>query len=366
VKQEPVVNGRRGGSVSIWRSRFIGVQDVNRAALHFWIAVCLLVVLMTIAVIFYMTVESRLSNIYWSSSDSLYQAVLVLTTVGSKEVHGLSQAGQIFTSAFALTGVILVALAVRSAASLVLGQQLSLRAQQRRRLRALNEMRDHFIVCGYGRMGRETVRQLRRRGYSAVVIDEDSEALQGLEESGVPFVQGNATEDEHLRAAGIDRARCLVAAVGRDEDNLFVVLSARLLNPHLYIVARAGREGTADKLERAGANSVHSPYVEGGRDLAYAAVHPGVVQFLEEVLHREELDVDIVSLAVPEGSPVIGEPMLGCGIMQEGGAMILGLISADGKLRTNPRPQTAVQAGDTLIAMGTRRQLEALDEAVKV
>jgi voltage-gated potassium channel len=258
-----------------------------------------------------------------------------------------------------------LAFAVRTAATLLVGQQLSAQVQRGRRLRTLKEMRDHYIVCGYGRMGQETVHQLRRRRLPVVVIEQDPTAIEQLQEMGLPCVEGNATQDEHLQAAGVERASALIAAVATDEDNLFVVLSARLLNPRLYIVARAGREDTVDKLQRAGANSVHSPYVEGGRDLAYAAVHPGVVHFLEQVLHREELDVDIVSVAVPEGSTVAGEPMLGSGVMQEGGAMILGVISPANELHTNPRPHTAVNAGDTLIAMGTRKQLDALDRAVK-
>ncbi len=347
-----------------WRRPTLLTEDINRAARHFWIAICLLAVLMTVAVVFYMAVESRLSHVQWSGSDSVYQAVLVITTVGSKEVHKLTQTGQLFTSGFALAGVLLVAFAVRSAASLVLGQQLSERAQQRRRLRALTDIRNHYIVCGYGRMGREIVHQLQRRRLPAVVIDEDPAALEDLQDGRTPYVQGNATQDDHLRGAGIERAKCLIAAVGRDEDNVFIVLSARLLNPSIHIVARAGQEETVDKLRRAGANSVHSPYVMGGRDLAYAAVQPGVVHFLEQVLHQEELDVDIVAVPVREGSPVIGEPMLGSGVMQEGGAMILGVITAGGELGTNPRPNTTVSAGDTLIAMGTSAQLDALRRAV--
>jgi len=232
-------------------------------------------------------------------------------------------------------------------------------------LRALEAISDHYIVCGYGRMGLETVAQLRRRGHQVVVIEMDEAALEWVREDGIPFIEGNATDDESLRSAGIERARCLVAAVGTDEDNLFIVLSARLLNPKLHIVARAGREGTVDKLRRAGANSVHSPYVGGGRDLAYAAMDPNVVHFLEQVLHQEALDVDIFTVFVPEGSPTVDKPMLGSGVMQEGGAMILGMITSEGKLHTNPRPDTMVSRGDNIIAIGTREQLAMLERAVR-
>ena len=347
------------------RRSLFPLEDLSRSARLFWTLLFMLLVLVLIAVGFYVAVESRLSGVAWSLVDSAYMAVLTITTIGFMEVHDLSQTGRLFTTGFAITGLVLLALAARNAASLLVGQHLSEQVQLRRRLRALREMREHYIVCGYGRMGRETVHQLRRRGLPTVVVEQDTERLEVLRATEVPFVEGNATEDEQLRNAGIERAKCLVAAVGTDEDNLFVVLSARLLNPKLHIVARAGREETVDKLRRAGANSVHSPYVGGGRDLAFAAMDPGVVHFLEQVLHQEEMDVDIFTVRVPEGSPVIGKPMLGSGIMQEGGAMILAVITADSRLHTNPRPNTTVGAGDALIAMGMHEQLTRLEKAVR-
>jgi len=332
---------------------------------QFWTAVFLLTVLFLLAVFYYVNVESEIGPNTWSLIDAVYMAVLTITTIGFKEVHNLSDFGKIFTTGFAITGVLLAAWAVRSAVSILVSQQVSVQAQRRRRLRALESISDHYIVCGYGRMGRETISQLRRRGRQVVVIETDDDSLERVREDGVPFVEGNATDDESLRSAGIERARCLVAAVATDEDNLFIVLSARLLNPKLHIVARASREETVDKLRRAGANSVHSPYVGGGRDLAYAAIDPSVVHFLEQVLHHEELDLDIFTVFVPEGSPTVEKPMLGSGVMQEGGAMILGVIGADGNLHTNPRPDTTVNRGDKIIAIGTRDQLAMLERAVR-
>jgi len=342
----------------------VSLTELSRTARQLWVLLALLLVLMTCAVFFYLFVESDLGRQHWSVIDAIYMVVLVITTIGFREVHDLTQFGRLFTTGFAITSILLLALAVRSAASLLVGQQLSAEVQRRRRLRALKEMRDHYVVCGYGRMGRETVHQLRRRGLDVVVIEQDPARLELLADTDVPYIEGNATQDEHLRAAGIERSKCLVAAVGTDEDNLFIVLSARLLNPKLYIVARSSRDETVDKLQRAGANSVHSPYVLGGRDLAAAAVEPGVVHFLEQVLHQQEFDVDFRSIAVSPDSPVIGKPMLGSGVMQEGGAMILAVLGADKALHTNPRPSTTLKRGDTLIAMGTHQQLTALERAV--
>ena len=357
-------SGQKSGSMSARRRR-LPLEEVSRSARQFRLLLLTLVVLILLAIGYYLNVEGRLSGQQWSLIDAAYMAVLVITTIGFKEVHALSAAGKVFTTGFAITGVVLLALAARSAASFLVGQHLSEHAQVRRRLRALREMNDHYIVCGYGRMGREAVHQLRRRGLPTVVIEQDPESLEALRETDIPFVEGNATEDERLREAGVERARCLIAAVGTDEDNVFIVLSARLLNSKLHIVARAGREETVDKLLRAGATSVHSPYVGGGRDLAFAAMDPEVVHFLEQVLHQEGMGVDIFTVSVPQGSPAAGKPMLGSGVMQEGGAMILAVIAADKTLHTNPRPHTTVSPGDTLIAMGTHEQVAKLQEAVR-
>jgi len=355
---------RRSAGVTPARER-IPLRELHRSARQLRLVLVLLFALVAAAVFYYVVYETKHTGVEWTLVDGLYMAVITVTTIGFQEVHPLSQQGELFQAIFAIGGVLLVALAARAAGSLVLGQQLSTEVQRRRRLRVLSEMRDHYIVCGYGRMGRETVHQLAQRGLPVVVIEHDAAQLELLREEDVPFVEGNATQDEHLQAAGVERAKCLVAAVATDEDNLFIVMSARLLSPRLYIVARASREETVNKLQRAGANSVHSPYVGGGRDLAYAAVEPGVVHFLEQVLHQAEVDVDFRSVAVPDDSPVLGKPMLGSGVMQEGGAMILAVLSADKQLLTNPRPNRTVNPGDTIIAMGTREQIARLEQAVR-
>jgi voltage-gated potassium channel len=347
---------------SDWVSRLIPAQELRRSARQFWVAVMFLLLLMVLAATVYVNVESRLSGEPWTTTDGIYMAVLTITTIGG-EVHPLTQFGRAFTIGFAITGIALAAFAVRSALSLLLGQQLSAEVQRRRRLRALREIRDHYIVCGYGRMGREALEQLRRRGLRVAVIEQNPAALEQLRESDVPFVEGNATQDEHLRAAGIARAKGLIAAVGTEEDNVFIVLSARLLNPRLDIVARAGQEETVDKLMRAGANRVLSPYVVGGRALAAAAAEPGVADFLEIVLHREDLDVKIAAVAISADSPAVGRPRGAPGGEQEGGAMILAIVNERGQFHTNPPPDTALNPGDRLIAMGSRAQLAALEKA---
>ena len=179
----------------------IPLAQLSRTARHFWIFLALLLALMTIAAFFYLYVESDLSKTSWSRIDAFYMTLLVVTTIGFAEVHPLSQTGRLFTMGFAITGIALLALAARSAATFLLSQQFSDEVQRRRRLRTLNDMRDHYIVCGYGRMGREAVHQLRRRGLSVVVIEQDPARVEPVRDTDVPYIEGNATQDEHLRAA---------------------------------------------------------------------------------------------------------------------------------------------------------------------
>jgi voltage-gated potassium channel len=351
--------------VDTWRRRLLfpgpGVSSVVR---QFRTAVLLLAVLFVVIISFYLNVESRLSGIHWTLVDAFYMAVLIATTIGFREVHPLTQTGELFTALFAVAGVGLLAWAVRSAVAVLVSEQFTAQFERRRRFRVLQNLRGHHIVCGYGRMGREAVSQLRRRGLRVAVIEQSPRALQGLARTNIPFVEGNATQDDVLRAAGIERAQGLIAAVGTDEDNLFVVLSARLLNPTLYIVARASQEDTVSKLTRAGANQVLSPFVVGGRALASAVSEPGLTDFIEMVLHREDLDVEIAAIAVPADSPAAGRPLSASGVVREQGAMILALMDEAGYIHTNPDPQSSPRAGDQLIAMGSRAQLEELRRVV--
>jgi voltage-gated potassium channel len=336
-------------------------EELSFTGRQFWGALLFLFLLVIFAVVFYLNIESHFSGIHWSLIDSIFMAVMIITTIG-QNVHPLSQLGEFFTIGYAITSLLLLALAVRAAARLVVGEQLLEQSQRRRRQRMLEQIKGHYIVCGFGRMGKETAQQLRRRGHAVVVVEKDRETLEQLRQTDILFVEGNASSDEVLKTAGVVRAKGLVAAADTDQDNLFIVLSARLLNPGLYIVARASREETVDKLQLAGANRVHSPYVVGGKHLAAAAVAPGVMDFLEMVLHKEDPDVEIAALPVPDNSPALGKPMLGSGVMREGGVMILAIMNQQGRMHSNPRPDTALQAGDSLIVMGTAQQITALQK----
>ncbi len=358
-----------GGEVSerpkrVPRGVPLSLPEWSSAARQFWAALVLLSLLVAVETAYYYGVEGRRGG-HWTLVDAFYMAVMVVTTLGTMEVHPLSQAGRIFTSLCAGLGVgMLFGLVVPSATSFFLSQLFTHQFEQRRRLRTLEHLSEHYIVCGYGRMGREAVTQLLRRGLRVAVIEQNEEAVADLRAREVPFVVGNAAEDEFLRAAGIARAKGIIAAVGTDEDNVFITLSARLLNPALYIVVRASREENVDKLTRAGANRVLSPFVVGGRALAHAAAEPGLADFIEMVLHREDIDLEIASIPLPPDSPAINQPMQGSGVVKEEGAMIVAIMDRDGQFHTNPYPLSTLTEGDRLIAMGTRAQLEGLRRTV--
>lgn len=346
------------------RRRFLSLEDLVSATWQFRVAVLLLLLLLLLAISFYLFVESAISHTRWTPIDAIYMVSLLMTTIGLEPARPLSQQGRLFTALWAVVGLLLVYWALRSALTLFVGERLTAQVYQRRRAKALQQIQDHYVVCGYGRMGQEAVNQLRRRGIKVAVIEQDPAALEQLRTTDLPFVPGNATEDQHLRAAGIERARGLIAAVGSDEDNVFIVLSARLLNPALYLIARAGREENVDKLTRAGANRVMSPYVVGGRALAAAAAEPGLADFVEMVLHREDIDLEIALIPLPPGSPVINQPMQGSGVIKEQGAMIIAIMDREGRFHTNPYPLSTLTEGDRLIAMGTREQLAEVRRVV--
>lgn len=229
-------------------------------------------------------------------------------------------------------------------------------------MRDIENLRDHHIICGHGRMGQEIVRQLLRHGADLVVIERDPEQVAQLQDAGILFVAGNATDDEALLRAGVERAKSLVAVTSTDEDNLFLTLSARALNPNLYIVARCANPGAHDKFTRAGANRVISPYVTGGRQMAAALLRPVLVDFLELFLRAEEVDMDMAEVSVAPDAPFVGQTLARAAIREQCGAGVIAIRGPDERFHTNPSPDYVIRPGDVLIALGTPEQLNRLEQ----
>jgi len=221
------------------------------------------------------------------------------------------------------------------------------------------KLKDHFIVCGYGRVGHEISQTFKNEGVPFVVIDQDEQAIAKAAEDGVLCFVGNATTDETLTQANIQQARGLVAAVGEDAANIYITLSARGLNSSLTIVARASAEDTVPKLKRAGANRVIMPFAIGGLRMAMAALRPVVVDFLDTIMHLRDRDLVLEEIQITQSSPLVGVSISG-GQYPEG-VTILAVKQRDGALVANPRGDILLEPGDMLVAIGTREQLRALE-----
>ncbi len=299
----------------------------------------------------------------WSAWDAFYMTMITVTTVGYSEVHDLSRVGQAFTVLLLLGGVGTALYTVSLLASLVVEGGLQKRWATRRRERMLDDLTNHFIVCGYGRIGSIIVEEFRRQGVPYVVIERDSERVHSVIEAGGMAVEADASNEEVLRRVGIQRARGFIAAVGTDAENVYAVLSARLLRPDLFIVGRAETEDSRRKLLRAGADRVLSPYQIGGQQIAQTALRPAVVDFVQLATSSENLELSMEQVRIRERAPLDGRTLQDAGLRQRYGVVVVGIQRADGRMDFNPAPDTVMRAGDHLVVLGKADSLKELEVA---
>lgn len=292
----------------------------------------------------------------WSFFDGLYMAVISLTTVGFQEVHPLSPAGRAFVMAYLALGLGVFLYGLTQWGELVVRSQVGLWWEQRKMVEQLHRARDHFIICGFGRMGRTVSRDLAGKGLPLVVVDRDESVLAECRTCGWPVVVGDATDDQVLVQAGIQRARGLAAALSSDADVLFVVMSARLLAKQLQIVARASDEKSVAKLIKAGANRVISLYETGGLRMAELLTNPRLDDIVE-VLAVRGAPLDLAEMQIPLGSPLVGQRLEQTNLRQQG-LLVVGIRRTDGALVLPAVGETEVQAGDTLITLGRLPAIE--------
>jgi voltage-gated potassium channel len=297
----------------------------------------------------------------WSLFDSLYMTVTTITTIGYREVHPLSAAGRVFTMILVLTGVTMFFYAGSEIFGAIVGGELRRLLGRQRMEHALEKISAHIVVCGYGRMGRLVCREFSEAGIPSVVIERRAELLEDFDVPHAIPIHGEAASDEILERAGVKRARGLVAVVASDADNLFITMSARLLNEKMFIVARADEEGTQQKLLRAGANRVISPYVIGGQRVAQAVLRPAVVDFLELATRTEHLELQIEETQIAASSTLAGVTLKESGLRQRLEILILAIKRASGKMLFAPPADTILEPGDTLITVGSRHQLDELE-----
>ncbi len=302
----------------------------------------------------------------WSFTDALYMTVITLTTVGYREVRPLDTTGQLWTMVLLITGVGTLFYAAVSSVELVVEGAIRGYFGRRRMQAAVGKLNGHYILCGYGRVGRQVAREFARDGVPFVVVDQEPGIIEECLVEGYLALLGEASDDTVLEEAGVRRARGLVAAVDSDADNVFVVLSARKLNPKLNIVARASSDESAAKLEIAGADRTLSPYAVGGRRLASLATQPLVVDFLDIVTRGEKgLEFRLEEFGVPEDSFIAGQTIGELRIGERTGAMILATRNSEGTFDTSPSASDRIRAGDTLIVLGTREQISRLERLMR-
>ncbi len=296
--------------------------------------------------------------------DAFYMTVTTMTTVGYGEIHPLSRAGRIFNSFLIFFGVGTIFIAIGVMTQTIVELELGETIGRRRIKRMINKLKDHYIVCGFGRVGRGAAAALKRAGAQFVVVDIRPERAEQAIADGLLAVAADSTRDEVLRQVGVERARGLVAALASDADNLFVLLSAKGINPDIFVAARAAEESAEAKMRRAGADTVFAPYSTTGHYLAQSLLRPHVVQFLDFATRDIGIDVWIEQIRVSESSRAASRTIQELQLGREIGVIVMAIRKASGTMLFNPPADTAVSAGDYLIVMGQQQNLRALENLV--
>lgn len=292
--------------------------------------------------------------------DALYMTVTTISTVGFGEIHPLSPMGRAFTIVLIVCGVSSMAWAAESMVEVLLEDQLRHAWWRRRMERDIARLTAHYIVCGYGRMGEQIGRELTRRGLDFVVIDRAPEVLAMLRDQGIRYVEGDATSDSTLRNAGVTRARGLATALSGDADNALIVISAKGLNTRLQVVARASNQETEEKLLRAGADRVVTPYTIGGQRMAMSLLQPAVNDFLNSVVFDAEKHTELGEVVIHANSSLSGTTLQDSQLRERWGAIVVAVKDQGGELVFSPSAQTVLRSGDTLILVASTACLDEL------
>jgi voltage-gated potassium channel len=297
----------------------------------------------------------------WSAWDAFYMTVITVTTVGYREVHDLSRPGQAFTTVLLFGGVGAALYTFTLLATMVVEGGFPARLRRRRHARMLETIHDHFIICGYGRIGSTVAKQLQRQQVPVVVIERDADRMQAAMDDGLLAVEADASREDVLRRVGIDRARGLIAAVGTDAENVYAVMSARGLRPDLFIVSRAETDDATLKLKRAGADRVVSPYHIGAVQIAQTALRPAVVDFMELATGTDNLELSIEEILIDARSALADRTLLDANLRQRFGVIVVGIQHTDNQMDFNPPPEASMRAGDKLVVLGRTDSLKQLE-----
>jgi voltage-gated potassium channel len=293
--------------------------------------------------------------------DAFYMTLTTITTVGYAEIRHLDRAGRIFNSFVIVFGVTTIFFAIGAMTQTVIELELGEFFGKRRMKRMIDKLEKHYIVCGYGRVGRAAAFELQQAGVPLVAVDRNPDKVERAIQSGAPALAGDSTQDAILEAAGVRRARGLIAALATDADNLFLILSAKTLNPALKVAARVGDENAEDKLRRAGADIVFAPYTHAGHQLALSLLRPHVLQFIDAATKNIGLDVGLEQMRVSAGSELASKSLKQVQLRRDLGVIVLAIRKASGEMLFNPPAEATLEAGDFLIVMGERDDLRKLE-----
>lgn len=295
--------------------------------------------------------------------DALFMTIITITTIGYGEVIHLDEIGRVFTIFIAITGIGSLFYSLTVIMDYLVSSRLMDPMGERKMQRAISQLQGHILIAGLGRVGKQTVAEIQAARFPFVIIDPQSEAQQYALQHDCLFIQGDASDDSVLEMAGIHRARGLIVTTGDDANNLYIVLSARVLRPDLFIVSRAVDDVTVPKLIRAGANHAISPYAIGGRRLAHLILSPAVVDFFDTVVQRGEENLNLEGITVHRDGHVVGRSLAELQLQETTGAVIL-VVMREKSVLPNPSPDLVLLEGDKILALGTVEQLDRLENLV--
>lgn len=315
------------------------------------VSIVILVALAVTGMVGFSTLENM------SLLNSLYMTIITISTVGFGEVQALHTQGRIFVIFLIFFSMVAVAFAVSAIGQFVLEGQLRTILGRRKMQTKIQKLSNHYIIAGFGRVGRQVAETFLSRKISFIVIEKDNAALNQLDAEGYLYVQGLATEDDILMQAGVEKAKVLVSTLPEESDNVYLALTARHMNPNLHIICRADNPSGEKKLKRAGANYVVSPHILGGMRMAMASLRPNVVDFMQmTAIGGSEIGIEEIS--VPEGCSIGGKTLIESRIKADYGVTVIGIKKAGREMRINPPPDAMVEAGDVLLMVGSSDQLE--------
>ena len=327
---------------------------------YLFISVVLSLLIFAAGVSGYMLIEG------WSLIDAIYMTVITITTVGFSEVHEMSETGRMFTIVLVITGVATFLYVAGSLVQFMVEGRIREIMGRRTLDKKIAHLKSHYIVCGYGRIGRVLCQHFNAHpSVRQVVIEVSPDRIPELESDGMLYISGDASEEETLLAAGIKKAKVLVAALARDVDNVFLVLTARQLNPNLFIVARATEKRAKSKLLAAGANRVESPYDVGAVSMAQRVLRPSVTSFMDLVFAYDRKDIKMEEIRVDPASSLVNTMLKDSGIRQKFNLIIIAIKGPHGDMLFNPSFETMIKGGDTVIAMGKSDDLSGLEKILR-